>query len=79
MSTFRVESRCECQARLSATLDERHHVLHGQARRGGDRETAPAHSIGATFDRFDVAWMCPFCGRNTLRTFEAAGLRSVEA
>jgi hypothetical protein len=77
MSRFAVESRCECQARLSAILDEKHHVVQGTARRPGDRETAPAHSINATLERFDVAWMCPFCGRNTLRTFDAGGLRIV--
>ncbi len=75
MSRFAVESRCECQARLSAVLDEKHHVLQGVAMRSGDRETAPAHSINATLDRFDIGWMCPFCGRNTLRTFDAGGLR----
>jgi len=37
-------------------------------------ETAPAHSIGADEERFDVAWLCPFCIRNTLRSFDATGL-----
>ena len=32
MSRFAVESRCECQARLSAILDEKHHVVQGTAR-----------------------------------------------
>jgi hypothetical protein len=36
------------------------------------REIAPAHSINAECLRFDVAWLCPFCGRNTLRSFEAS-------
>lgn len=77
MNRFAVESRCECQARLNAILDEKHHVIEATARRGGDREIAPAHSINAHLERFDVAWLCPFCGRNTLRTFDAGGLRPV--
>jgi hypothetical protein len=86
MSGFVISSRCECQANLTATLDEHRHVLSGwAARRGaadrlgsasaGARERAPAHSINAQLDRFDVGWLCPFCGRNTLRTFYAGALR----
>jgi hypothetical protein len=77
MNQYSVSSRCECQAVLSATLDEQRHVLHGWATRHGDREVAPAHSIGAAAERFDIGWACPFCGRNTLRTFEAGALRRV--
>ena len=77
MSRFVADSRCECQARLTATLDERRHVLSGSASRLDVREQAPAHSINAQLDRFDIAWLCPFCGRNTLRTFYADALRSV--
>lgn len=72
--SFSVHSRCECQAALSATLDDHRHVLHAHASRHGARENAPAHSIQAERERFDVAWLCPFCGRNTLRSFDAGGL-----
>lgn len=79
MSRFAADSRCECQARLTAILDEQRHVLEGAALRFDVRERAPAHSINAHLDRFDIAWLCPFCGRNTLRTFYAGGLRSLAA
>jgi hypothetical protein len=76
MSQSSISSPCECQATLSATLDEKHHVIQGQARLRGVKERAPAHSIGANGERFDVAWLCPFCNRNTLRTFHVAAVRS---
>ena len=76
MSRFLISSRCECQASLSATLDEHRHVLSGWATRRSSKELAPAHSINAHLDRFDVGWLCPFCGRNTLRTFYAGALRT---
>lgn len=82
MTRFQISSRCECQASLSATLDEKRHVLAGWAARsahGGGKEVAPAHSINAHLDRFDVAWLCPYCGRNTLRTFYAGALRKAPA
>ncbi len=77
MSRYAVESRCECQAHLSAILDEQRHVLEGAAMRLGVKEKAPAHSINAHLDRFDIAWACPFCGRNTLRSVYAGGLRLI--
>jgi hypothetical protein len=77
MNRAQATSRCECQAILSAVLDDKRHVLEGAATRGGIREGAPAHSIGADQPSFDVAWLCPFCGRNVLRTFSAGGLRAV--
>lgn len=79
MSQFSVQSRCECQAILTATLDEKHHVVAGTASRGRTREVAPAHSIGASGERFDIGWACPFCGRNTLRTMHVGALRPVRA
>lgn len=85
MTRFLISSRCECQATLSATLDEQRHVLAGWATRSthathhGVKEVAPAHSIDAHLDRFDVAWLCPYCGRNTLRTFYAGALRKAPA
>lgn len=70
-----IQSVCECQSRLDAILDEHRHVLAGFATgRDGVRERAPAHSIDAQKGRFDVAWLCPVCGRNTLRSFSAEGL-----
>lgn len=77
MTQFLISSRCECQATLSATLDEKRHVVAGWSARRGAKEVAPAHSINAHLDRFDVAWLCPYCGRNTLRTFYAGALRKV--
>lgn len=69
-------SSCECQARLGATLDERRVVVSGWAldRRGGPRLVAPAHSIRPAAERFGVGWLCPRCGRNTLRSFASGGL-----
>jgi hypothetical protein len=81
MSSYRVSSRCECQAALAATLDENHFATSGTATRAGRRENAPAHSIGTKTHggRFDVAWLCPYCGRNTLRTFYTGALRALQA
>jgi hypothetical protein len=72
MSTTTIHSVCECQGRLEATLDEKRLVLGGWAiGPDGARETAPAHSIGPDQPWFDVAWLCPLCGRNTMRSFFA--------
>jgi hypothetical protein len=79
MNRLQATSRCECQAILTAVLDDRRQVLHGTARLHGAKENAPAHSIGADRENFDIGWLCPFCGRNTLRTFSAGALRSVTA
>lgn len=79
MNRLQATSRCECQATLTAVLDDKRHVLHGRATRLGATENAPAHSIGAERENFDLAWMCPFCGRNTLRTFYAGALRAAPA
>ncbi len=73
-SRVSVRSRCECQATLIAEVDGQFQVLSGKARRNKSEELAPAHSIGANAERFDVAWACPFCGRNTLRSFNASVL-----
>ena len=79
MNKFAADSRCECQARLTATLDEHRHVLEGWAISHGAKESAPAHSINAHLERFEVAWLCPFCNRNTLREFYAGALRTARA
>ncbi|MBK8254526.1 MAG: hypothetical protein IPK82_17890 [Polyangiaceae bacterium] len=75
MSEMSVFSRCECQATLSAALDEKRHVLSGSATLRGKKERAAAHSIGADGERFDVGWLCPFCNRNTLRSFHVDAIR----
>ncbi len=79
---FEIQSVCECQALLTAELDEQQQVIRGfalphlpGALHSRTPETAPANSVGAPADRFDVVWQCPVCGRNTLRTFHAASLR----
>lgn len=74
--TATILSSCECQARLGARLDERRVVISGWAidRPRGVRSTAPAQSIRPGADRFGVGWLCPLCGRNVLRSFEAGGL-----
>jgi hypothetical protein len=77
MPIFAADSRCECQATLTAIVDEKHHVIEGTARRHGDSETAPAHAINPSQERFDIGWLCPFCGRNTLRSFHHDALRKV--
>src|SRR5262249_43979448 len=71
MQQARIASACECQARLEAFLDEKRYVLAGSASLSGLTERSPAHAIGAERRRFDVAWLCPFCGRNTLRSFDS--------
>ena len=70
-----IQSVCECQAQLGATLDEARMVLESWAVRHELREGAQAHSLGAAQDRFDVSWHCPFCSRFALRSFFAGALR----
>lgn len=77
MPRFAANSLCECQAHLTAIVDEKHHVIEGTARRHGDRENAPAHSINPAHERFDIGWLCPFCGRNTLRSFHQDALHAI--
>lgn len=72
-----IQSACECQAQLFANLDKTRMVLKGWATRCDTRENAPAHSMGADGERFDVAWHCPYCGRHTMRTFYAGALERV--
>jgi hypothetical protein len=76
MKKAKITSACECQARLTAELNEHKQVIAGFARDIRRKQTlpAPAHSIGAQHAIFDVAWACPFCTRNTLRPFHTSGL-----
>jgi hypothetical protein len=65
---------------LCAELDEARVVLRGWAIDARKLElAAPANSIGAERERFDVGWACPFCTRNTLRSFTASALSFREA
>jgi hypothetical protein len=75
MKQATIRSVCECQSKLEAILDEHRYVLTGIVI-GPDREreVAPAHSIDAEKKRFAVGWLCNFCGRNTLRRFDADAL-----
>jgi hypothetical protein len=80
MKIAMIETRCECQARLSAQVDEQGRVSHGTARLGrSSPENAPATGMNAGATQFRVGWLCPLCGRNTLRSFERGGLVYTEA
>ena len=75
MKNARIHTTCECQAKLGAELNENRHVIRGWARDRRNRDSAaPAQSLGADADVFHVAWSCPFCIRNQLRSFNAEGL-----
>jgi hypothetical protein len=74
---FLANSRCECQATLSAELTKERFVVAGSAFLLRKREPAPAHSIHPEQEIFDIGWLCPFCGRNVLRTFAASALTRV--
>ena len=75
MKVATVHSRCECEVHLGAELDEQRVALRGWAVDGRKQQLgAPANTIGADRERFDVGWACPFCTRNTLRSFTASAL-----
>jgi hypothetical protein len=75
MKSATVQSKCECQAKLVAELDEERRVLRGSARDSRGRERlAPATAMHPKNGRFDVGFFCPFCTRNVLRSFEAEAL-----
>jgi len=81
MKKATIYSVCECQARLFAELDEQKAIIRGWATEPNRRKRtlrAPAHSILPERSRFEVAWLCPVCTRNTLRVFENSGLAFVE-
>ena len=75
-----IATRCECQAKLSALVDEEGIVSAGTVRtRTGQPELAPANAIGAGGEQFQVGWLCPLCGRNTVRSFYRGALVFSEA
>lgn len=76
MKYAQISSACECQAKLFADLNESRFVLRGWANdlRRKQASAAPAHAIHSNSPKFQVAWLCPFCNRNTLRSFDSAGL-----
>ena len=75
MKVATVRSRCECQVHLNAELDEQRVALRGWAIDARKQQlAAPANTIGAERERFDVGWACPFCTRNTLRSFTGSSL-----
>ena len=73
MENRTVLTRCECQAELGAELDREGCVVAGVAvwPRSGETQAAPAQRTSMVAGRMDVAWLCPFCGRNALRSFQA--------
>ncbi len=74
-AAYRIQSVCECQALLTAELNDERQVVAASATRFGNKEVAPANAIGADAERFDVVWKCPMCGRNTLRVLYAGALQ----
>jgi len=74
MKTAVVQSVCECQARLSAELDEQRRAVRGWARQRSRELSAPANVVRASGESFNVGWACPFCTRNTLRAFDGTTL-----
>ncbi len=80
MKELIISTRCECQAQLEARLDAGGCVIAGDAvwPRTGRRENAPAHRTSSSRTGLDVAWLCPFCGRNTFRSFAGHQLPVIE-
>lgn len=80
MKTAVVQTRCECQGRLAAVIAESGTVLSGTVRQGKEvPEFAPATAMGAGNEQFEVGWLCPLCGRNTLRSFYRGALAFSES
>lgn len=75
-----VRSVCECQGRLGAELNEQGNTLRGWVvdPRRGNELSAPCHAMSPGQEYFQLAWLCPLCGRNTLRSFYRGGLRYSE-
>jgi hypothetical protein len=77
MKIARVESRCECQAKLVAELNEARAVVRGFVSdlERGREVSAPANATKKIDDKqVEVGWSCPMCTRNTVRTFNVEGL-----
>lgn len=75
MKIAKVSSRCECQARLGAELDEDRKVLRGWSRDIRNRTlVSPCTLAGTEGERFHLVWLCAVCGRNTLRSLDAGAL-----
>jgi hypothetical protein len=75
MKIAKVSSVCECQSRLGAELDAERKVLRGWTRDQRGRElNSPCTRAGSEDGRFHLVWLCAFCGRNTLRSFDAGAL-----
>jgi hypothetical protein len=68
-----LKSRCECQAVLTALADESLRVSSGLAIKG-ESLLAPANRVRLDGDQFQVGWLCPHCGRNTVRSFYRGAL-----
>ena len=68
-----LRSVCECQATLVAEVTADGQVLSGSATHRGRGEVAPASRTRTAGSLLDIGWQCPFCGRNTLRTFDLRG------
>lgn len=81
MKVATVHSVCECQAQLSAELDEKRSVVRGSAQDVARKRAlpAPANSIPGPGDQFSVGWACPICTRNVLRSFTQSALSYREA
>lgn len=80
MKTAEVQTRCECQGRLCAVISESGTVLSGTVRQGKEApELAPATAMGVGSDTFQVGWLCPLCGRNTMRSFYRGALVFTES
>jgi hypothetical protein len=74
MKASPVVTRCECQAKLSALVGADGIVTGGTAKSRGVEQNAPATAMGAGLDQFQVGWLCPMCGRNTVRSFYKGAL-----
>jgi hypothetical protein len=79
MKTALCRTRCECQATLTAEVDENRVVLRGAARdpRRHRFLPAPANTVlsQGSDTKFSIGWLCPWCTRNTLRSFDVTALR----
>lgn len=78
------QTRCECQSTLIATIAEDATVLRGVARTKTDdgvvEVSAPANVVRKyAGGGLDVGFLCPNCGRNTMRTFHLGSLVFADA